>query len=116
LGDINKSGSNGVAGAYSNKIDSLVTARARAGVALDRALLYVTAGYAGADDKVSTTLPGAGVSSSDWRSGGAFGAGIEYAFTNNISAKAEYIYAPCRARRTPLASRATLICRSSAPA
>ena len=88
--DVNKSGVNGVAGAYSNKIDSLVTARARAGVALDRALLYVTAGYAGADDKVS--FPG--VSSTDWRSGGAFGAGIEYAFTNNISAKAEYIYAP----------------------
>jgi len=90
--DINKSGSNGTAGAYSNKIDSLVTARARAGVALDRALLYVTAGYAGADDKVSAAIPG--VSSTDWRSGGAFGAGVEYAFTNNISAKAEYIYAP----------------------
>ena len=32
--DINKSGSNGVAGAYSNKIDSLLTARARAGMVL----------------------------------------------------------------------------------
>ena len=91
--DVNKSGVNGVAGAYSNKIDSLVTARARAGVALDRALLYVTAGYAGADDKVSAAIfPG--VSSTDWRSGGAFGAGVEYAFTNNISAKAEYLYEP----------------------
>ena len=91
--DINKSGFNSTPGAYSNKIDSLVTARARAGVALDRALLYVTAGYAGADDKVSAAIfPG--VSSTDWRSGGAFGAGVEYAFTNNISAKAEYIYAP----------------------
>ena len=87
--DINKSGVNG-AGAYSNKIDELLTARARAGYAIDRALLYVTAGYAGVEDRV--TLPG--LSSTDWRSGGAFGAGIEYAFTNNISAKAEYIYAP----------------------
>ena len=78
--------------AYSNKVDQLLTARARAGIALDRALLYVTAGYAGAEDKVS--VPGAAISSTDWRSGGAFGAGIEYAFTNNISAKAEYIYAP----------------------
>jgi outer membrane immunogenic protein len=88
--DLNKSGS--ILGtAYSNKVDSVLTARARAGYAIDRALLYVTAGYAGAEDKVS--MPGS-FSSTDWRSGGAFGAGIEYAFTNNISAKAEYIYAP----------------------
>jgi outer membrane immunogenic protein len=93
--DLNKSGVNGL-GPYSNKVDSLATARARAGVALDRALLFVTAGYAGAEDKVSVPL--AGISSTDWRSGGAFGGGIEYAFTNNISAKAEYIYAPFQSK------------------
>ena len=27
-------------------------------------------------------------------SGGAIGAGVEYAFTNNITAKAEYLYLP----------------------
>jgi outer membrane immunogenic protein len=94
--DLTKSGVLG-AGAfagdpYSNKIDSMVTARARVGVAMDRALLYVTGGYAGVEDKVTSPL--AGISSTDWRSGGAIGAGIEYAFTNNISAKAEYINAP----------------------
>jgi outer membrane immunogenic protein len=89
--DINKNGTNGL-GTYSNNVDQLVTTRARAGVALDRALLFVTAGYAGAEDKISE--PGVGLSSNDWRSGGAFGGGLEYAFTNNISAKAEYIYAP----------------------
>jgi outer membrane immunogenic protein len=94
--DINKSSVNGVAGAYSNKIDDLVTVRARAGYAIDRALLYVTGGYAGADDRVSAAIPG--VSSTDWRSGGVIGAGLEYAFTNNISAKAEYIYAPFQGR------------------
>jgi outer membrane immunogenic protein len=88
--DLNKSGVN-VLGPYTNKVDSLATARARAGFAIDRALLFVTAGYAGAD--VRTNVPGV-FSSTDWRSGGAFGGGIEYAFTNNISAKAEYIYAP----------------------
>jgi outer membrane immunogenic protein len=88
--DLNKNGVNGL-GPYTNKVDSLATARARAGVALDRALLFVTAGYAGAD--VGTNVPGV-VSSTDWRNGGAFGAGLEYAFTNNISAKAEYLYLP----------------------
>ena len=86
--DLNKNGT--VFGnAYSNKIDSVLTARARAGVALDRALLYVTGGYAGAEDKVNVPTV---LGSTDWRSGGAIGGGIEYAFTNNISAKAEYIY------------------------
>lgn len=91
--DLNK---NGVLGAgalagdpYSNKVDQMLTVRARAGVAMDRALLYVTGGYAGAEDKVN--VPGV-FGSTDWRSGAAIGAGIEYAFTNNISAKAEYIY------------------------
>jgi len=88
--DLNKSGAD-ILGPYTNKVDSLATARARAGIAVDRALLYVTAGYAGAD--VRTNVPGV-FSSTDWRNGGAFGGGIEYAFTNNISAKAEYIYAP----------------------
>ena len=63
---------------------------------MDRALLFVTGGYAGAEDQVSVPL--AGISSTDWRSGGAFGGGIEYAFTNNISAKAEYIYAPFQSK------------------
>jgi outer membrane immunogenic protein len=88
--DLNKTGVNTL-GAYSNRVDSLFTARARAGVAFDRLLIYGTAGYAGAEDHVS--VPGI-MSSTDWRSGGAFGGGVEYAFTNNISAKAEYIYAP----------------------
>jgi len=88
--DLTKSGSNN-AGLYSSRVDDLFTARARAGYAIDRALLYVTGGYAGAEDKIG--LAGFG-SQSDWRSGGVIGAGLEYAFTNNISAKAEYLYEP----------------------
>ncbi|MGO9770122.1 MAG: outer membrane protein [Roseiarcus sp.] len=88
--DLTKSGIN-AAGPYSTTIDSLFTARARAGLALDRALLYVTGGYAGADTNLN--IPAFG-SQSEWRSGGVIGAGLEYAFTNNISAKAEYLYAP----------------------
>lgn len=88
--DLTKSGVNTL-GAYNTRIDDIVTARARAGVALDHALLFVTGGYAGVDQNVN--LPATG-SQSAWRSGGVIGLGIEYAFTNNISAKAEYLYAP----------------------
>jgi outer membrane immunogenic protein len=88
--DLNKSGTNFV-GPYKSQVNDLFTARARAGYAVDRALFYVTGGYAGADDKLS--LGGFG-SQTTWRSGGAIGGGVEYAFTNNITAKAEYIYAP----------------------
>jgi outer membrane immunogenic protein len=88
--DLTKSGAN-PAGLYSTRIDTLLTTRARAGIALDRALLYVTGGYAGAE--TNTSIVGWGTQS-DWRNAGVVGAGLEYAFTNNISAKAEYLYAP----------------------
>jgi outer membrane immunogenic protein len=78
-------------GPYKNHIDDILTARARLGYAIDRTLLYVTGGYAGADQHVS--FPGL-ASTTSWQSGGVIGAGVEYAFTNNISAKAEYLYAP----------------------
>ncbi len=91
--DISKSGWNGLAGGYAYKTnaDTLFTARARAGYAIDRALFYVTGGYAGADVKLSQYTYG---SKTDWRSGGVIGAGAEYAFTNHISAKVEYLYEP----------------------
>lgn len=76
------------------KVTDLLTARARLGYTVDRALLFVTGGYAGATVKTSVvdpTLPNT-FSSSDWRSGYALGGGLEYAFTQNISAKAEYLY------------------------
>jgi outer membrane immunogenic protein len=88
--DLTRSGVN-AAGVYNTKIDDLFTARARAGYTIDRALFYVTGGYAGADTQLN--IAGFG-SQTDWRSGGVIGAGLEYAFTNNISAKAEYLYAP----------------------
>ncbi|MBX9759954.1 MAG: porin family protein [Beijerinckiaceae bacterium] len=70
------------------------TLRARAGYSVDRALLYVTAGYAGAslDQKYNDATLAIGGSDSSWRNGWAAGAGIEYAFTRNISAKTEYLY------------------------
>lgn len=81
----NIDGSNGLDSA---KVRSLGTLRARAGYAADRALVYATGGYAGGQVKVATEF-GAG---SKWLNGYALGAGLEYAFTDSISAKAEYLY------------------------
>ena len=79
-----------------SRLSTLTTVRGRLGFAADRALVFVTGGYAGGQVKASIvdTRPGgiAG-SNSSFRSGYALGAGIEYAFTNNISVKAEYLYA-----------------------
>ncbi len=59
-----------------DRSDWFGTVRARAGVAFDRALIYATGGFAFADD------------SNGWTVGG----GVEYAFTNNLSAKIEGLY------------------------
>jgi outer membrane immunogenic protein len=45
-------------------------------VAFDRALIYATGGFAFADDATGWTV----------------GGGLEYAFTNNLSAKVEGLY------------------------
>jgi outer membrane immunogenic protein len=66
------------------------TVRGRAGVAFDRALIYATAGlaYGGFNGGIqNSTYVG-----SSTKVGYAVGAGLEYAFTNNFTAKAEYLY------------------------
>lgn len=72
----------------------LFTLRGRLGMTMDRALIYVTAGYAGTD--VKTQLVDTGNSllfdESHWHHGFAVGGGIEYAITRQFSAKAEYLY------------------------
>jgi outer membrane immunogenic protein len=76
------------------KVTNILTLRGRAGFSADRALVYVTGGYAGgqiAGSLGDATVPGYYTTSS-WHNGFAVGAGIEYAFTNQISAKAEYLY------------------------
>jgi outer membrane immunogenic protein len=59
-----------------NNSDWFGTVRARAGVAFDRALIYATGGFAFADDATGWTV----------------GGGLEYAFTDNLSAKVEGLY------------------------
>jgi outer membrane immunogenic protein len=69
------------------------TLRGRAGVALDRWLLYVTGGGAATELVSNVTLPGVATSSvnathAGWTAGG----GIEAAITNDLSARLEYLY------------------------
>jgi outer membrane immunogenic protein len=84
------------------KIDSISTGRVRVGYAADNWLFYGTGGLAlvGANTSVATvggasctiTLLGAPCTGSGRRVGAAAGAGLEYGFTPNMSAKIEYLY------------------------
>ena len=75
------------------------TVRGRVGVAFDRSLLYVTGGLAVTELKYSqayfdTLINSVGaVDASQTKTGWTLGAGWEYAFTNNWTVKAEYLYA-----------------------
>ena len=88
---------------YSTKIQQqwLGTVRARAGFAIDRVFVYATGGLAYGDVKISlsNTETGAGVLDATWagqktqtKAGYTFGAGAEYAITNNWIIRGEYLY------------------------
>ena len=71
-----------------------MTLRGRAGYAVDRALFYVTGGYAGGNlhSTVYDTPSNFYAANSNYLNGYAIGAGVEYAFMPNLSGKAEYLY------------------------
>lgn len=94
--------------------DYFGTVRARLGYAMDRTLLYVTGGWAYGDtSNRSATIdyyaplatPGipsasyANTSGAGSRSGYALGGGVEYALSNNWTAKAEYLYVDLGGRK-----------------
>jgi outer membrane immunogenic protein len=94
------SGKSGSFATYSSKYDWLATARLRAGVTLAQNwLVYVTGGLAvtHVSDSIvgAPTSAGTVVSYADSKTlvGGTVGAGVEYAFAQNWSLKAEYLYA-----------------------
>jgi outer membrane immunogenic protein len=93
----------GIAGSsttHTFSTDFLSTVRGRLGFAWDRTLLYGTGGLAMADYQVQRTQNGLGLAAasatqtvSNFRIGWAAGAGVEYAFTDNISGRVEYLVA-----------------------
>lgn len=85
-------------GSYNNRLQHRISgggvyeqtwsgsAKARAGVALDSILLFGTAGVAVA----RLDAKGAITSGDRWQAGLAFGGGVEFAFSESMSAKLEY--------------------------
>jgi len=84
------------AGNCTSKIDSLGTAAARLGMAFDRLLLYGKGGAAWTNDNyqvlMATVLRPLLFSTNETRWGWMVGLGVEYAFTDNWTAKLEYNY------------------------
>jgi len=86
--------------AYRQELEYLGTARVRVGYAFDRVLVYATGGLAYGEVKNSANffantlgnpLQFSG-GTSDVEVGYTVGGGVEYAFTSNLSLKAEYLY------------------------
>jgi outer membrane immunogenic protein len=80
-----------------SRTDWLGTARLRAGVAIDRLMVYGTGGLAfGAPNHRTTVSIGGATthtgSSDDMKAGWTLGGGAEFAFTDNVTMKAEYLY------------------------
>lgn len=76
------------------EVDDMLTLRGRAGYSIDRALLYVTGGFAASKNAIGLTTPFTGFYGyqATFQPGWALGAGVEYMITSNLSAKGEYIF------------------------
>jgi outer membrane immunogenic protein len=93
----------GIAGSSATHVfttDFLSTVRGRLGFAWDRALLYGTGGLAMAEYQVQRTQNGLGLAApsaiqtvNNFRIGWAAGAGVEYAFSDMITGRVEYLVA-----------------------
>ena len=80
----------GCAGTCDNEIRSVATLRGRLGLAWNQFLIYGTAG--GAWERLQASLGSPVlVSTTTTKSNFVWGAGAEYAFTKNLSAKVEYL-------------------------
>ncbi len=72
--------------------DWLATFRGRLGYAFDRVLVYGTAGGAVGDVKGTFTSPILSLSTDSTQFGWTAGGGVEFAITDNVTAKAEYLF------------------------
>src|SRR6185312_3031641 len=80
---------NAVCAACDVKSRWAATARGRIGYTFDRALLFVTGGFAAGE--IKTAGPGV-IGSSTWRTGFAVGGGAEFALNSNWSLRADYLH------------------------
>jgi outer membrane immunogenic protein len=80
-----------------DKVTSFGTLRARAGIASNHALAYLTAGLGYLSFSSNVTLAGLGSASfSGTELAGVFGAGMEFAFLEHWTVKAEYLFLQTR--------------------
>jgi len=85
---------------FQTELQYLGTVRGRLGVAFDRLLVYGTGGFAFGQIENSAAFSGPAPASvlqftgknDKTRGGYAVGGGLEYAFTNNLTVKGEYLY------------------------
>jgi len=92
-----------------SKLDSMFTVTGRLGYAFSSALVYVKGGGAWTTDKTNVFIAGTGTlleSASTTRDGWTVGAGLEYMFAPNWSAKVEYDYYDFGSKTTALVTPA----------
>lgn len=82
---------------FGTRFENFGTARGRVGYDFDRLLVYITGGLTYATSETYYTANGVSGSLTATRSGifpniGVAGAGVEYAFANNLTMRAEYLY------------------------
>jgi outer membrane immunogenic protein len=78
----------------SSSLNDLFTLRGRAGFTVDRALFFVTGGFAGGrtDINLHNSWGNFWGQESSYQLGWALGAGVEYLVVPNVSVKAEYLF------------------------
>jgi outer membrane immunogenic protein len=106
--------STGLTTSASSELQWLGTARARLGVAFDRFHVYATGGLAFGDVETTARVDTAAAaafwsgSRNDTRVGYALGAGAEYAITNTIVLRGEYLYYDLGSQSTSALGNATI--------
>jgi outer membrane immunogenic protein len=86
------------------RMSEFATLRARGGLALDRTLIYATAGVAFAHVQNTTVLFGGEEQASEdkWKTGLAVGGGVEFALAQNWTLKGEYLLMQFQNSEAPL--------------
>ena len=79
-------------GTVSTRADWLSTVRARAGIAFDRVMIYGTGGVAFTSMETAVAGPLGFASDKNSLTGWAAGGGVEWAITDDLSLKGEYLY------------------------
>jgi outer membrane immunogenic protein len=74
------------------RVENYGSVRARAGVAVDRFLPYVTGGFAFGTGSFNLAVGGGTFTERQTHTGWTIGAGAEYAVTDNVILRAEYLY------------------------